>query len=71
MLTVADVMHPVRPALGHKHWIVLLVSKVQIFTVFSLFLFQRCKYLLSSVFTVKHCAIHVSQDISWTKIVPV
>lgn len=33
MVNVMHVMRPVRPALAHKLWTVLLVSKVQIFTV--------------------------------------
>lgn len=34
MVSVTHVMHPVRPALAHKDWIALHVSKVQIFAVF-------------------------------------
>lgn len=34
MVNVTRVTHPVRPALAHKHSIVLLVSKVQIFSFF-------------------------------------
>lgn len=51
-------MHPVRPALAHKCWIVLLVSKVQTFSCFGLFT------------PIVHCilmSLFVPQDISWTR----
>lgn len=33
-MNVSLVMDPVKAVLAHKRWIVLLVSKVQVFTVF-------------------------------------